>query len=163
MNSFDIPPGLVPGLVWLLSAVFATVGLVAIAQGHRAIVRGEASASWPRVPGRIVRNERVERDVEGRGHARPDIAYRYDVAGITLEGSRVAFGLENFFSSRGWGALVRDRYPAGTRVQVAYDPRRPGNAVLESGPPPRAWVPLGLGAVFLLVAGALAMVAASLR
>lgn len=155
----DDLPSWLTGLLWTLCVGAAASGALLLVRGHRRILRAEESAGWPRVPGRVVRNERLEDAPDGPGPVQVDIAYRYTVAGIELEGSRVDFAPSTMprLRVRGRDRRLRRRYPVGARVTVAYDPRRPADAVLQAGPRSSTWWPLaaGLGLVLSGVAGAL--------
>ena len=71
------------------------------------------------------------------------IVYEYEVAGVVFKGSRIA---QSPGINRGvpdFAEQVVKRYPSGSEVDVRFNPKRPGESVLE----PR--VPLGW--IFVLV------------
>jgi hypothetical protein len=72
------------------------------------------------------------------------VVYTYLVDGRRHESNRVSFG-RGPLRSEGDITAVVNRYPEGNQVRVYYDPRAPGEAVLEPGM---------TGRLFLLMAGA---------
>lgn len=88
---------------------------------------GTGSENWPSVSGEVTRSELR------RAGATPQTAsyyvvfeYRYEVAGTTHTGDRVAF-------TRVDPIRVTEDYPGGTRVAVHYDPNEPSVSALEPG------------------------------
>jgi hypothetical protein len=95
-----------------------------------------ASRGWPCTGGRIV-SGRVETGVESGGDDGADttsyypaLQYEYQVDGRTYRGNDIAFNQRTYSSQKQAEAALRV-YPEGVGVQVYYDPRQPGRAVLE--------------------------------
>jgi Protein of unknown function (DUF3592) len=106
--------------------------------------RGRQAALWPAVGG-VVTRSRVESKklrmgstmyrTSGRStYYRPDLAYSYEVGGGHFEGKRTRFGMSRRWSKdrTRWETLIAP-YAVGQTVQVRYDPRKPGESVLEPG------------------------------
>jgi len=109
--------------------------------------QAQASLRWPTVPGRIVDSRLIQtRDADGDAAPTAAVTYAYAAGGVALQGNRVSIG------GRDARAVV-ERYPAGTDVQVAYDPNKPSSAVLEPG---------GSGMKALLTIGVIVIVASIL-
>jgi hypothetical protein len=81
---------------------------------------------------------------------RPRLTYSYQVRDQWYIGDRIQYGSPREFAfpswARGW---ISKNYPEGTTVMVAYNPNRPGQAVLRPGVP--AWT-YGLAAIGLVLA-----------
>lgn len=132
-----------PDVPWFLYAIpLAMLSLIAVAAIYKYMQVKEA-ARWPSVQGKIVVSKSEQRDVEtfdddeadGRGTEQRNFAkivYEYTVRGQALRHDRVSIGedLGNFEV-----AETIARYPVGKVVTVYYNPRKPGEAVLERDPP----------------------------
>ena len=60
---------------------------------------------------------------------RPVVTYQYIVAGTPYTSQRLAPLTESY--SRSWAQNVIDRYPTGKSLTAWYDPKHPGNAIIE--------------------------------
>lgn len=100
--------------------------------------QAQASLRWPSVPGRIIDSRLVStRNSDGVDGFEPSITYAYVAGGMSLQANRVTIG---GYKTRS----LLQKYPAGTDVQVFYDPNKPASAVLEPG---------GRGLTVLLIIG----------
>ena len=127
-----------------LSSTLLAFGALAGANAVRLRRRGRDAALWPTVSG-IVTRSRVESKKLRMGstmyrtgskatYYRPDIAYTYDVNGSHFEGKRTRFGTPpGWDKDRARSEQLIAPYAAGQAVQVRYDPRRPGESVLQPG------------------------------
>jgi hypothetical protein len=75
------------------------------------------------------RRQRFERERTRLDNA-PDVEYRFQVGGEAYLGARV--GLNTEYASENVAEIVR-RYPVGSIVQVAYNPKDPTDCLLEPG------------------------------
>ena len=108
--------------------------------------QAQASLGWPTVTGRIVDSRLIQTsDAEG-DNTTASVTYTYAAGGLALQGNRVSIGGRN-------PCAVIAKYPAGTDVQVFYDPNKPSSAVLEPG---------GSGMQFLLALAIIIIVASIL-
>jgi hypothetical protein len=102
------------------------------------IILGIASKRWPAVDGMVGKSYIEKHDPAGGGRHQQSIYhinYEYTVSGKIYSGKRRMFS-ENYFSqiySRAYAESLVEKYPPGSRVSVRYDPRRPGQSVLEPG------------------------------
>jgi hypothetical protein len=145
--------------VWAL-AVFgiAVLGLVASSLREAAAMK-----RWPVAKGRVL-SSKVEqytqivgsRSTGGRSRMtlyRPVVLYEYEVGGRRFEGDRVA---QSPGLNRGvveFAEKVAQRYPVGASVDVRFNPKRPGECVLEPRVP-ASWIAalvIGLGLVALAI------------
>ena len=91
--------------------------------------QAQASLRWPPVPGRIVDSRLIQtRDGDGGASTVASVTYAYTAGGTTLQGNRVSVGVTG-----GNARAIVQKYPAGTDVQVFYDPSKSSSAVLEPG------------------------------
>jgi hypothetical protein len=148
----------VPNLPWLVYAMLlAPLGLILIAAVVKTWQAREAR-SWPQTQGKVVtsaaevREVRVSDDereegyrLESRNFA--NVVYEYSVNGRKVSNNRISVGedLGNFQV-----AEQLAKYPAGKIVTVYYNPRHPGQAVLERDLPKGMWGCLGIGAAIVL-------------
>jgi hypothetical protein len=104
------------------------------------------SRTWPVTSG-VITDSRWRTRTSG-GHEEKtsaDIRYRYTVGGQIYRGDVISYGDMLFASD----SDRLQRYPQGATVEVHYDPRDPGLAVLESGagPAPGLFILAGLAAL----------------
>jgi len=147
-------------LVWVCGG-FGTLLLLLVASALREAM---AMKRWPVAKGRILSSKVEEyRAIAGAGNFgstrtrmtlyRPVIAYEYETGGQHFRGDRIAQspgmnrGIPDFAEQ-----TVR-HYPVGSAVDVRFNPRRPGESVLE----PR--VPGGWIAVLVIAVALLALAA----
>jgi Protein of unknown function (DUF3592) len=121
-------------VILLIGAVFlAVAGLIGYIM-VRQVRSARASRSWPIAPGTVLSGtvETVtERDSDGTStYFTPRLRYAYEVSGRRYESERIRFG-QIRESERG-ARKVLERYPAGSPVEVRYDPANPADATLEA-------------------------------
>lgn len=122
---------------WLPVIFFVVLGIFLIVQGVLARNRARETESWPMVPGTILSSEVVtsfEYDSDAPNNQRtkytPSINYQYSVMGQVFTARRISFG-DNSASRKKCKEIVA-RYPAGSPVNVRYNPEKPEEAVLET-------------------------------
>lgn len=128
-----------PDLPWMVYAFpLGMVGIIAAAAFYKWL-QVRAASQWPETTGKVVVSMSETRSVKtfddnrsgGRGEEQRNFAkivYEYQVSGQKMRASRVSIGedLGNFEVEE-----TIARYPVGKIVTVFYNPRRPGEAVLE--------------------------------
>lgn len=133
--------------------VFFAVGLAIFLWGRSYASLDRAIAKWPKAPGVITESKYASetgtvRDQHGYDvtstQFRPAITFQYTVNGATFGGTKVTRADESTSSSDAVMKVV-NRYPAGARVEVLYDPSAPSTAYLEAG--------RSFGALFLMIFG----------
>ncbi|MBT3362375.1 MAG: DUF3592 domain-containing protein [Chloroflexi bacterium] len=115
-----------PGLI------FVACSLIIVAVICILLRKSKDIQDWPVVPGVVVFSrieEKVDQDLEKMYLAR--VVYDYSVNGVMHKSDRIT-------AWRGYGPLAReqlaiDKYTNGSDVNVYYDPKMPGRAVLEPG------------------------------
>jgi hypothetical protein len=128
--------------------VFGIWGFHSLWLGTATVVEASRSTHWQFVYGRVRSAQIAKRWSVGEPGVRPSIVYDYTVDGKEFSSERITFGMQDdFFSSADFAQKYVDRYPAGSRVQIFYDPSSPANAVLEPGLSVWTFVPslIGLG------------------
>lgn len=126
-------------LVWILY-IFGFWPLLGIAIGAGAAVVGAdglwtvfRSRRWPAVEGEIVRSEAVEGSPRSVMRWSVDVKYGYRV-GKTRYVGEYYYPLSDGISwTQAWARRLADRFPAGSKVLVFYDPGDPGLSVLLPG------------------------------
>ena len=120
------------------AAPLLVVGAVAVSLGLRTrrtrVVRSLA-ADWPRTRGTVLSATVQVGQQGGSRHEAPLVLYTYQVNGKAFQGHRVRVG-DEFGRIRVNGAASSAahtvaRFPAGSCVEVYYDPANPANSALE--------------------------------
>jgi len=153
-------------LLWGLTALFAWAGL-----GNTWY--GWISQDWPVAEGRILRSEvdevlvtlqdigrkRSAANAEPRGQIsryRPVIVYQWQADGGVYEGDRIDFSAAvSDEDTREAAAAIIAPYPAGSRVDIPYDPNKPSRAILQPG---AHWDGLSVSLIVALVLATFALV-----
>lgn len=145
----------------MLASVCGGFGVLLLLLVFSALREAVAMKRWPVAQGRVL-SATVEkyRGLAGAGNFgstrtrmelyRPVIVYEYAVAGETFKSSRIA---QSPGINRGipdFAEKVAQRYPAGSAVDVRFNPKRPGESVLEPRVPP-GWIFVLVIAVALMV------------
>src|SRR6185503_19025879 len=147
-----------PDLPWFVYAMLlAPLGLILAVAVYKSL-QVRAAREWPSAGGKVVVSRAELRKVkvidsdrqeghrfEERNFA--DIVYEYSVAGRKLRNNRVSIGedLGNFQV-----AETIAKNPIGAIVTDYYNPRHPGEAVLERDLPKGMWGCLGIGTAIVL-------------
>lgn len=143
--------GLLPFVV-----IFLIAGIVMFIAGRK--LEGEATraARWPTVAGTLVRCEVVEkRSMRSDEPSSWDLAveYSYVVRGVTYHGTRYAFGYGGGIDDQKYRA-VAEALAQAPRLSVHYDPKHPGESVLDTTVP-TGLTSLGLTGLVMAVVSAL--------
>lgn len=115
------------GLLVIWGAIIA-VGLFIFLQGRHQVSQSKASLEWPVTNGEILVSKVTTIGTDDGTTHSADIKYSYRVGGEKYSSNVVAIGGHEYSPHD----LV-ERYPVGAEVSVAYDPSKPGKAVLEPG------------------------------
>ncbi len=124
----------------LVAAGFGLVLLLFFVGSRR---NSKQAANWPSVRGKIVRSkveEYQERDSDGRlrTNYRPAVEFSYPVHGRDYHGNQIKVGL-TVSAGKAYAEKVIAKYPAGSEIEVHYDPNDPSTAALEN-PTGMTWV-----------------------
>lgn len=126
-NVFLVQAGVALALVLVGGGIIAFIHLV--------LAGPEQTRSWPRTEGTIL-EQYVPPIVQGQGmgtkREMARIRYQYRVAGQTFTSDRVLFSGGR--ATAAYNSQVSQLYPAGARVEVYYNPKAPGEAVLDHQP-----------------------------
>jgi len=122
-------------IVWIFGLVFLLLGIVFLIVGLVATKRAQTAQSWPSIPGTVSRTDVVKHedsDSDGLTSVtyEPVVEYSYSVMGQPFTGKRIAFGTNRYNFKK--AEEIVSRYPAGSRVNVFYNPEKPKDAVLET-------------------------------
>ena len=118
----------------LIGGVFILTGGGLIVWQALAMERAAASRKWPRAPGKVLRVF-VDRQEDNEGPTyRVKVLCRYRVGDSEYTCDRLRFGIA-FWSSLPIARISRalTKYTAGDSVEVAYNPEKPEESVLEPG------------------------------
>lgn len=142
------------------AAVIAAAGAAGLFFFGRSVWMAWRAGRWPHAQGTVTRSwtETVTREINPTDTTGPTtsrisvrVTYRYVVGGTAYSGDRMTFFPSTM--THGFAHLARehrDRYAAGTSLDVRYDPRNPSDAVIEARIPSPFYVAVGLAAVFLI-------------
>ena len=122
-------------IAWIFGLVFLLLGLVFLIVGLVATKRAQTAQLWPSIPGTVDRTDVVQHeDSDSDGFTsvtyEPVVEYSYSVMGQPFTGKRIAFGTNRYDYKKAQEIVTR--YPAGSRVNVYYNPDKPKDAVLET-------------------------------
>ncbi len=134
MDDLPLIFALLCGGFFLLLTLGGSIALLLYSQNSKK--KAGASQQWPSADGSITVSEvreSVSRDEDGDTSISyyPHVEYSYTVAGQTYTSKQVAFGGVKGFNDHARAQADLAKYPFGTRVQVYYNPQKPGEAVLE--------------------------------
>lgn len=100
--------------------------------------RSLASQHWPKVTAHITSSQ-VNTGTSNAGTWwAPSVGYEYEIAGKTYASSTIRYLMPHFYQESP-AADVTIPYQTGSDVRVAYNPRNPGESVLEPGVPAGMW------------------------
>ncbi|TND01753.1 MAG: Uncharacterized protein FD120_2517 [Gammaproteobacteria bacterium] len=122
--------------------LFTLAGLLTTMWGWRIIARARQTLRWPSTEGVIDKSE----ETSDTSDLLPTIGFSYMVAGQT-RGSRLEFP-GGITPTPEFTRHYLNKYPAGEKVRVYYDPADPDRTTLEPG--------LGQGDWLIFVVGLLA-------
>lgn len=138
-------------LFWIVPASFALFGLGLLFKGIFDRHNAQQALHWPTVPGVVTRSEiKITSDSDGDTYT-PAVEYTYAVEGRKYCSNSLWAG-PRISATRKFAETITARYPAGQAVTVTYNPTKPESAVLEPGRSKFAWIYVGGGALFCLMA-----------
>ena len=135
---------------------FIAMGIAGVWTGIRQFSLARESCDWPSVKG-VIAESKVLRSSDGEGGIGfyPTIEYDYEVCGEMHQSSQVAFG-EVTSGRRDYAERLVSKYPAGSSVEVYFDPSNHKASVLEHRP--QAGVSIFTGVGLLFIAAGIALV-----
>ena len=109
---------------------------------------------WPSAPG-MVTGGAIRQRTSGVGEEEsvsfiPVVEYRFEIGAAAYTAAGIGFG-ETGYGSRAMAEKVLARYPAGSVVNVYYNPANPNQTFLEAGGGVIGWIMLAVGAALLAV------------
>ncbi len=141
---------LIVGILFLLAS--AVAGWACL----RNFSMAQASINWLKTSGKIIRSELQDLSIGKRENFRASVEYTYTVGGVIHRGTRIRFADVTGSAADKQRETV-EQYPVNATVDVYYDPKDPGQAVLESGGGLRAYglmippvVMAGIGMILLI-------------
>lgn len=145
----------------LLALVSGGFGLAILALTVSSLREAAAMKRWPVAKGRVLSSKVEEyRADAGSGHFggsrgrmtlyRAVLEYEYEVAGERFRGHRIAQSPGMDRGVTDFAEQTARRYAAGTAVDVRFNPKRPGECVLEPRVP-KAWIYAMVIAIALLI------------
>lgn len=145
-------------LAILFSSIFWTLSGIFI----KGWVRQAGTANWPTVKGEVTSSSvSSHRGSKGGRTYKPEVSYRYSVAGVAYTSDSITLCMSFSESGGGYARRTVAAFPAGKTVAVYYDPTSPGVSVLFNGLGDREWQTLSLLALFVSVPAVLWMIALS--
>jgi len=143
----------------IFGALFIGAGYFIVHLAVDAYRMGEASEAWPTVQGSVIHAKVVSSLRNGKTHYSADIQYAYRIDGKQYKSGRIdtSPGTGSSSSDSSGAYEVVHDYPVGRVVSVYYDPSKPWVSVLEPGMPTTTWLVFGIGCVFMLMGGWIAL------
>lgn len=121
----------------ILLLIFGGVGAYMVYSGIKSRANARASETWPISGGTVLASEVEKRPIYHRKTRtttysyEPMIRYSYKVAGTDYECSTIRFG-DLVRNSEKLAQQLLAKYPAGSTVEVRYNPAGPACATLET-------------------------------
>ena len=106
------------------------IGALGLVADLEDVLHAMRSAGWPTVTGKVLNSE-VEHNFGKGPQFTALVRYEYQVGGQRYEGFTIHFSQRKFRLAETADEVIR-RYPAGSAVDVFYDPSEPEMAVLET-------------------------------
>ena len=121
-------------MVYIVLLMFIS-GICGIYFCIRDIRNSTMSRAWPTAEGKVIYcNIRDSNLLDGGPVTKYlDIVYRFEVNGISYQGSDIWHGSDHTEMSEGYAESYAEIYPVDTKVKVYYDPDSPRVTVLEPG------------------------------
>lgn len=128
--------------VRLIACVFILFGGLFLYGGVRNLLIGNASKSWPTVPGKVISStvdSRQSSESISKNRSREvkvyyaEVLYEYTVNGKTRSSNDIAYGGYSLSKDPSQASEIVNKYPGGSQVVVYYSPSHPATAVLEPG------------------------------
>jgi hypothetical protein len=110
----------------MLTLIFLIVFPFALYKAWKNVQTAKASVNWPTTTGRITGSD-IKKVMFRR---QPLITYSYSVNGAPFTSQRVSFA--GGYKPKEVDPVL-NRYPVGSEVTIAHDPRNPAEATLETG------------------------------
>jgi Protein of unknown function (DUF3592) len=123
------------------------VGCLLVVYGVYLLKRLADSISWPKTNG-VILESTVQSEWAGAGGSRifvvcPKVTYEYQVEGKKYTSSQLAL-IERNSADENLARRKAEKYSPGQQVEVFYNPRKPGFAVLAVGDPTGGKLPYGM-------------------
>ena len=116
------------------------LGLTFLVFAIEPLVKFHAAADWPQSLGTITRSDLTIGQPLFMGlhrFHRVTVRFDYQVDGRVYQGNRVNYGIAaNAFLFEQFARVVLQRYPVGKTVPVYYNPKNPGDEIIERIPMP---------------------------
>ena len=132
----------------IILGLFVVAGVLAALWGLRVMTTGRRSLQWPSVEGTIEECKISSDEFD----LLPHISFRYQVNQRSYQQSLKFPG--DVTPTKEFAQSYVDKYPAGTRVQVYYNPGNPQDSTLEPGSGRGDWLILAIG-ISMVVIGSL--------
>jgi hypothetical protein len=110
----------------VLALIFLIVFPFALYKAWKNVQVAKASTAWPTTTGKVTASEITKVMLRRQ----PRITYSYSVNGTPFTSQRVSFA--GGYKPKEVDPVLA-RYPVGSEVTVAHDPRNPAEATLETG------------------------------
>ena len=123
-------------LALLPPLMFVGFGVVLIAIGVSSYRRTRITQSWPSTEGTVSATNIRRYNDEGTIRFAPEVDYEYQVAGQTHKSSQIRPEVFISFLDEDEAKRFLQKYAAGNKVQVFYDPATPTKAVIEPAAAP---------------------------
>lgn len=133
-------------VAWLIVLMFVGAGVAVLVYGVYAVFNAQRAAAWPTVRGEI---DACHLESEEKSFA-AKVIYTYQVDREVFHGNRIAFGY-SATSNRSFHEQIVQKLMTSRYVQVHYNPNQPGQSCLATGVTRQNWLPVVLGAGWLLI------------
>lgn len=134
-------------------ALLAAIGLAFLLGGVYMFAEASRASGWPTTEGSVTSAGIGERWAGADGQVyRPEVEYRYAVDGREFTGRRISVDPPEFMK-RELAEKRLEKYRAGGRVRVRYDPAKPAESLLEDTTTKFPHLLVAVGSAVLLATG----------
>jgi Protein of unknown function (DUF3592) len=141
MSKFQTIIGTVVGLV------FMAVGGFIFSPAYKELKNAQDSLNWPTTDGVVISSEIKESTNENSTTYSANARYKYSIGEKSYSSDQVSFG-QYSSSNPEYAQSIVQRYLAGQKVKVHFNPTNPNNSVLEPGASWVSYMPLGISIAF---------------
>ncbi|MBN1904758.1 MAG: DUF3592 domain-containing protein [Deltaproteobacteria bacterium] len=140
----------------VIMVILAIVGLLCLWTGSTRFISAWNASNWPVVKGKVIESSIEKKWTPDGDIVTPHLSYEYKVEGIGYVSSQITLAQQSFFNDK-WSEAIIKKYPAGSYVEVYYDPSSPFEAAIYNGITPVSYTQPIIG-LFMLIAAAIIFV-----
>jgi hypothetical protein len=132
--------------------IVGLIGVLCLVTGLGKLWNSWKSADWPTTDATVLESKLVEESDAETTSTGAFFWYEYEVEGTTYTNARISFS-ERALDQSKWASKMVHDHPAGSTIEVHYDPELPSHASIFVGLTPASFAQAAFGLILLAVAG----------